>query len=86
MLPQFYKVHEDFGQGVADGLGIDRSEVPDFREVLANGGVHPVSPSASTAGTDASGDGAAPADAYSAAASNSEIPPPPAPMDAETIG
>jgi catalase len=39
VLPQFYKVHEDFGQGVADKLGIQKSEVPEFRNVLENYGV-----------------------------------------------
>ncbi len=83
MLPQFYLVHEDFGQGVADGLGIDKSDVPDFRDVLASGGVNPVSPSNSTQGT--SGDGAAPADAYTGHVVNDAIPEPPQPMEIETI-
>ena len=83
MLPQFYLVHEDFGQGVADGLGIDKSEVPDFRDVLRNGGVDPVAPSQSTEG--AQGDGAAPADAYTAHVVNDALPPPPKPMGIETI-
>eukprot|EP00515_Schizochytrium_aggregatum_P000670 CAMPEP_0202037908 /NCGR_PEP_ID=MMETSP0962-20130828/2448_1 /ASSEMBLY_ACC=CAM_ASM_000488 /TAXON_ID=4773 /ORGANISM="Schizochytrium aggregatum, Strain ATCC28209" /LENGTH=568 /DNA_ID=CAMNT_0048602037 /DNA_START=50 /DNA_END=1756 /DNA_ORIENTATION=+ len=40
ILPQFFKVHEDFGNGVAEKLGIDKSKIPSFEEVMKNNGVH----------------------------------------------
>ena len=82
MLPQFFLVHPDFGQGVADGLGIDRSEVPDFRDVLASGGVSPVAPHATARG--ASGDGGTPRDTYTDAVTNDALPPAPTPLPIET--
>ena len=44
VMPQFYAVHDDFGDGVAKGLGIDRAEVPTLEQVLDGGGVDPQGP------------------------------------------